>query len=280
MMKHYIPEELKEVLRLHAIWRNDAKSGSRAELRGADLSDAELRGADLSGADLSDANLIGADLRGAELRDANLIGADLSGAELRGADLSDANLRGADLIGADLSGADLRRANLRRADLRDANLIGAELRDANLIGADLRDSNLIGAELRDANLIGADLRGANLSGAKNAELALAIGLHIPPEGPFWAWKKCHSINGNILVKLLIPAEARRSHGSERKCRAEFVDVLEVIGADEGVSDRDRNVRYRAGERVVADSWDEDRWETCSHGIHFMLTKEEAMAYSL
>jgi len=260
MMKHYIPEELKEVLRLHAIWRNDAKSGSRAELRGADLSDAELRGADLSGADLSDANLIGADLRGAELRDANLIGADLSGAELRGADLSDANLRGADLIGADLSGADLRRANLRRADLRDANLIGAELRDANLIGA--------------------DLRGANLSGAKNAELALAIGLHIPPEGPFWAWKKCHSINGNILVKLLIPAEARRSHGSERKCRAEFVDVLEVIGADEGVSDRDRNVRYRAGERVVADSWDEDRWETCSHGIHFMLTKEEAMAYSL
>lgn len=54
--------------------------------------DADLRGADLSGANLSDAYLRGADLSGANLR-----GADLSYADLRGANLSDANLSGANL---------------------------------------------------------------------------------------------------------------------------------------------------------------------------------------
>jgi hypothetical protein len=86
-----------------------AAVASGADLRDANLGDANLRGADLRGANLGDANLRGADLRGADLRGANLRGADL-----RGANLGDANLRGADLRGADLRDADLRDAkNLR-----------------------------------------------------------------------------------------------------------------------------------------------------------------------
>ena len=61
-----------------------------ANLRCANLCDADLRGANLYGADLCDADLYGADLRGADLRGANLYGADLRGTDLRGA-----NLRGA-----------------------------------------------------------------------------------------------------------------------------------------------------------------------------------------
>ena len=84
---------------------NAVKSGANlrgADLRDADLYDANLRGADLYDADLRDANLCGADLRGADLYDANLRGAYLRGADLRGANLGDAYLRGAYLRGADL----------------------------------------------------------------------------------------------------------------------------------------------------------------------------------
>ena len=102
------------------------------DLRGADLSNANLRGANLRGADLSNANL----------RGAGLSEADLSNANLRGADLRGANLRGADLRGADLSNANLRGAGLRGADLRGADLRGADLRGANLRGADLRGADL------------------------------------------------------------------------------------------------------------------------------------------
>ncbi len=78
----------------------------------------------------------------ANLRDADLYDADLRGANLRGADLYGANLRRADLYGADLRGADLRRADLYGADLR-----GADLRDADLYDADLRGADLRGADL-------------------------------------------------------------------------------------------------------------------------------------
>ena len=80
----------------------------------------------------------GANLRDADLCDADLRGANLRDADLRDANLCGANLRGANLCDADLRGADLRGANLRGANLRDANLCGADLRDANLCDADLR----------------------------------------------------------------------------------------------------------------------------------------------
>jgi len=59
-----------------------------------------------------------------------LRGADLTGANLCGADLTGANLRGARLIGADLRGARLRLADLTGADLRAADLRATELRRA------------------------------------------------------------------------------------------------------------------------------------------------------
>jgi uncharacterized protein YjbI with pentapeptide repeats len=86
--------------------------------------------ADLQGAYLRDADLRGAYLQVADLRDADLRGAHLQGADLRDADLRDANLQG-----AHLQDADLRGAHLQYADLRDANLQGAHLQDAHLQGA-------------------------------------------------------------------------------------------------------------------------------------------------
>ena len=96
-MKTYSPDELKEVIRLHALWLADADGGVRADLSGADLSRANLIGADLRGANLSWADLSGADLSGANLNRANLIGANLIGANLIGADLRE-NLEGVPFI--------------------------------------------------------------------------------------------------------------------------------------------------------------------------------------
>jgi uncharacterized protein YjbI with pentapeptide repeats len=100
-------EELNLILENHKKWLNREEGGIRANLRGSDLSDA----------DLSRANLCGADLCGADLR----------GADLCGSDLCDADLRGADLCGSDLCDADLSRANLRGSDLSRANLRGSDL---------------------------------------------------------------------------------------------------------------------------------------------------------
>ncbi|HIE3985908.1 TPA: pentapeptide repeat-containing protein [Serratia marcescens] len=131
--------ELRKILDEHKLWVTSLReSGSRANLRDANLRGANLRDADLCGANLCDADLCGADLRGANLRDANLC---------------DADLRGANLCGANLCGADLRGANLRDADLCGANLCDADLCDADLRGADLRGADLCDADLPDHTFV-------------------------------------------------------------------------------------------------------------------------------
>jgi len=212
-----------------------------------------------------------ADLRGADLRCANLCDANL-----RGANLCDANLRGADLRCADLCSADLHCADMHGANLRGADLRGADMRGADLRGADLRGAYMHGANLRGADLHCADMHGANLRGAKNAELPIAA-TRILPDGDLIGWKKCRH---GVIVKLLVPAKAKRSHAFGRKCRAEFVEVLEVMGK-EGISSYDPDVKYVVGEIVKPkEKFSEDWQDECASGIHFFITRLEAENYAL
>jgi len=241
------------------------EDASRSYKIGLSVKWAIKSGADLYRADLSGANLYRAILSEADLSEADLSGAILSEADLYGAILSEANLYGANLYGANLYGANLYRANLSEANLSEANLSGADLSGANLYGA-----NLYGANLSEANL-----SEANLSGAEGADLVIARS-RILPDGDIIGWKKCRD---DVIVKLRIPAEAKRSHAFGRKCRAEFADVLEVIGADKAISLHDRATVYASGERIVPDSFDENWQEECSSGIHFFITRAEAEAYA-
>jgi hypothetical protein len=216
-----------------------------------------------------------ANLSRANLSRANLSDADLSRANLSDANLSRANLSDANLSRANLSDADLSDANLSDADLSDADLSDANLSDADLRGADLRGADLSDADLRGANLRGADLRGADLRGVKNMATLFAARTSIVPQvGVYEAWKKCK--NG-VIVRLLIPAEARRSNATGRKCRAEFVDVLEIFG-EAAISMHDSAVTYEVGQRVTCHKWEEDRWIECAGGIHHFITREEAEDY--
>ena len=243
-----------------------------AYLRYADLRDADLRGADLRGADLAWANLKGADLRGADLEDANIKFANLFSVNLEGANLKKAYLKSTEIRWANLKGANLTGAKLVDADIRDANLQGADLRDANLISADLQ-----GAMLQSADLEGADLRSADLEGAINVpEIPLAC----PSEGSFVAWKKVN----NFLVKLEIPEDARRSSATSNKCRCDkalVVDIEDLYTVEHPkriVNNNYCKCVYEVGKMVYPDSFDEDRWNECSHGIHFFMDKQDAIMY--
>ncbi len=111
-----------------------------------------LRGAEglLQNADLGSANLQGANLKQANCRGADMGRANLASATLFQSDCRDANLWDANLSHANLGDADLRRVKALGADFRQADLRGCDLREANCRFADFR-----GADLRGANLVGA-----------------------------------------------------------------------------------------------------------------------------
>ena len=140
-----------------------------------------------------------------------------------------------------------------RANLYEANLYGANLREANLYGA-----NLYGANLREANLYGTNLYGANL---REANLCEAI------------------------IELLIPQDAKRCSATTRKCRASYAKVVAITNMDGSQAEVDHvtnhayePIEYKIGEYVHPDSFDDDRWNECSHGIHFFINRQEAVEY--
>ena len=240
-------EQLNEILEKHKKWLNDEPDGERADLRGANL-------------------------RRADLQRANLREADLWGADLRGTDLQGANLRGADLRGADLRGTDLQRANLWGADLREA---------------DLREADLRGTDLQRANLWGADLREADLREADNIP-DYACPICCPEKGSFVGFKRAYAVRNcvevAVIIELEIPAEAERSSATNRKCRCNKAKVLSITDL-QGIAEfqkahsrYDNDFIYEVGKTVIVDDYDDNRWNECSTGIHFFITRKEAVDY--
>ena len=189
-----------------------------------------------------------------------------------------ANLSGANLSGTNLSGANLYQANLHEADLRGADLYQANLSRANLSRANLSGADLRGAGLRGADIYQADLRGADLYGAKNLNFPMAC----PEEGSFIGFKKCQ--DGKI-VKLKIPVDALRCSATGRKCRCSKAKVLSITNIDGtdanvgmAISKYDRNFIYKVGETIEVPNFNTDRWNECSTGIHFFITRQEAVDY--
>ena len=171
-------------------------------------------------------------------------------------------------INEDCEGWENMKANLCDADLRGANLCDAYLRYANLCGADL-----CGADLRDAYLCGANLRGT-----KNLPFIPYV---CPDTGSFIGYKKA----SNMIIKLEITEDAKRTSATSRKCRCNKAKVLGIYDYNhnlledkEVASDRDKDFIYRVGEVAEVKDFDEDRWNEFSTGIHFFINFQEAVKY--
>ena len=186
----------------------------------------------------------------------------------------------ADLSNADLRYADLSNADLRYADLSNAVLSNADLRYADLSNAYLSNANLSNAYLSNADLRYADLSNADLSNAEN----VYIPINCPEKGSFIGFKKALTDKEEVIVELLITEDAKRSSATSRKCRCSKSNVLSITSLDEteqyneAYSSYDSDFIYEVGKTVEPDSFDEDRFDECSNGIHFFITRQEAVDY--
>ena len=148
-------------------------------------------------------------------------------------------------------------------------------------------ADLCGADLCYANLCDADLCYANLRGAKNTDkiawdaYTAFYPLQCPETGSFIGYKKA----ADKIVMLEICADAKRSSATSRKCRCSKAKVLSIThldGSDSGLtevrSDYSKEFVYRVGEIAEVSDFDDDRWNECAAGIHFFITRDEAVKY--
>ena len=128
-----------------------------------------------------------------------------------------------------------------------------------------------------ADLCDADLRDADLRGAEANHHTSGYWLVCPETGEFTAYKKCRD---ELIVTLKIQADAKRSSATTRKCRASKAIVVDIednngVKFTEAISNHDCEFVYRVGETVEVVDYDENRWNECSRGIHFFMSKREA-----
>lgn len=125
-----------------------------------------------------------------------------------------------------------------------------------------------------------DGKRANLCGANNINCPIVC----PEEGSFIGFKRCRD---DLIVKLEILDDALRCSATSRKCRCSKAKVLSITNLDgtiagvaTAVSKIDSSFVYTLGEIVEVPNFDTDRWNECSTGIHFFITRKEAIDYDL
>ena len=170
-------------------------------VRGARLTMVHLEGANLSGADLRNAWIYVADLTGADLSDVTFDGAsldtvtfldaDLSGADFRNAVVESMDVRGADFTGALLDGGTFNSASGQPIGLpqgwvvQGPNLWGPYMRATSTAAynADLSGLDLSHAVFTNVLLSGSDVEGMDLSSATFRRFGIVLATGAPAALP-------------------------------------------------------------------------------------------------
>ena len=205
----------------------------------------------------------------------------LENMNLENYDLSDMNFSHSNFINVNLSNVNFCSSQLVNVLLDDCDLQNANLKNANLERASLRRANLTKVDISGARLYAAVLENASLDDIIFDDKTENFCIHCPEQGAFVAYKKGLD---NLIIKLLIPSDARRVSSTMNCCRCDKAKVLEIKNFegtkffDEAWSTVAENFCYKLGEWVYAENFNEDRWYDSTGGIHFWMTEDEAKAY--
>ncbi len=135
-------------------WREVIKHEMAIDYR-FDLSNCDLHGAELRNANLSNANF-----SKCYMYDVNLFNANLSGAEFNETDLTLAGLYKANLTNAKFNKAGLHHVNLIQANLSNARIISTGLTSAYLYRANMNQATIEYSNLNDSDFESVDIRDA------------------------------------------------------------------------------------------------------------------------
>lgn len=233
--------------------------------------------------------IVGADLSGADLTalhacDSKFINCDFSDAKLNGSILSRSVFINCTFIRTEIIDADLERSTFNSCTF------GSCIFDESIMfKVHVIFSPIVSCSFKDVKYF----KDAYFEGGiddKHGKTPQYYPLACPSDGAFIGWKKIFAVsNKQILVKLEIPEDAKRtsSGDSSRQCRCDKAKVLEITDIETGehlckITDERTSTRekldYIVGETVQPNSFDENRWNLCAHGIHFFINKQDAIDY--
>lgn len=239
---------------------------------------------------------------------------DLSGLDLSYIDFSCLVLKNISFKGAYLNGCNFSHTLIKNSDFSYCRLCRSlvcysSFTECDFTEADFNDSEISFSNFNNSKLIGtcftsATITKSNMCTSKMANnifwcaevymlslpndakpKGLYVPLECPSEGSFIGWKKAYyPAKEQVIVKLQILEDSKRSSATSRKCRCDKALVLDIQSLDEvshydcAESSYDKTFIYKIGEIVSVDNFDDDRFNECAPGIHFFIDRELAVHY--
>lgn len=206
------------------------------------------------------------------------------GCKLYRTEFFDCNFFGANFLDSKISVCKLRKCSFTNSYFNYTNILASDLSYSTFLSAAFLDGIL------DSNILISTsfysffsddmyfLNNHNIEDAKGLDTIHSV---CPETGGFIGWKRCQN---NRVVKLYIPASAKRSSNIGRKCRCNKAFVLEIYDittnkkCNIAQSIYDPNFKYKKFRMIKSKEFCENKWESCAQGIHFFMEKREAMEY--
>lgn len=223
---------------------------------------------------------------------------DLSEVQFCDCDMSSMKVKNCKLLNTVFSFSDFEETLFECCDFLNTSFHRTNLVNSNFISCSLTNVDLVGA-----NLSSAEIRDCKLEDITTNPYTSFYSLQCPEEGSFIGFKKANIVvpdtlgdytvtNMNIwspqpvIIKLQITEDSLRSSATSRKCRCSKAKVLSIsylngTECPEGTiaySQYDFDFTYKVGDILEIKNFNEDRWKGCTTGIHFFITREEAVNY--
>lgn len=224
--------------------------------------------------------------------DMHIYDSDFEDASFIGTGFASSGVANGKFMGARFCSTDMNHVNFDRCDFRYCQFNGARFWKVRF-----RKCIFDEASFRDCVFLDCSFEGCStaFSYVHNCSGFPYVPMACPEEGEFIGYKKvCLNLVDDKearlcrgIVKLRIPADAKRSSAGGRKCRCShaYVEGVYTLRGEPltGVVGYSAyrasgQITYVPGRMVYADKWDDDRWNTCSNGIHFFLNRMEAVRY--
>jgi len=203
----------------------------------------------------------------------------------------------------DIAGLILNRINYYSIMINDTTIMDSRLNNiARFKGPEFKNSflncNIIYSHISNVNMRSSYFYKCDISRNYISEIysdnstsfkgEIVIPSLCPKEGSFIGYKKVKTTTGvHSIAVLEIPEDALRISCGNYKCRCSKARVLRFESLD-GRELKDtvainlytcnRRIVYKKGEMVYPDRFDENRFNTCSNGIHFFMSRDKAVEY--
>lgn len=198
-----------------------------------------------------------------------------------------------------LTNCTLRYCNFSYCNLKIKSFIGCKFVGTDFNFCDISGSLISKCSMTDVNFMCSDLAftvfndvngkytqfcSCEMDKCSDINSNIIFPRHVPSEGSFIAWKKANAVDETVIIKLRIPEDAKR-FCANNKCRADKVEVLGFETLDGEKLPDDTIVhsfwnplfKYHIGFIEIC-KFNDDPQVECGGGIHFFLSREDAVNY--